>query len=413
MEGLDSVAIVGANLAGARVAESLRHRGYGGEIVLIGAEPHLPYERPPLSKQALLDGLTTPDSLLIRSHEQWAELDVEIRTGETVADIDPSLSSLCVESGYERRGFDVVVLCTGAKNRVLNVPGGNLGGVHYLRDIAEAAALSNSLKPGVQIVIIGGGYIGCEVAASAATLGCDVTILEAMPHVLSRALPPRWSDIIAQEHRQKGVEIRTGTMVRRLVGEDRVRAVELDEGELLEADVVVIGIGTEPSVGLGRSLRLNVQGGIVVDEFGRTSHPRVFASGDVTSQPDVWAGSGLRRLESFQNAQEQSDSVAAAILGQEASRRPVPWFWSDQYDLNIQTAGVVDDGDEVVVRGSVEDDGFCAFHLRNEQLVGAFAINRGREVRAAMRLMESGGRIEPTELADTSNDLRRIRVRQP
>ncbi|MBB3043421.1 NADPH-dependent 2,4-dienoyl-CoA reductase/sulfur reductase-like enzyme [Nocardioides soli] len=233
-----------------------------------------------------------------------------------------------------------------------------------------------------------------------------------MPHILSRALPPRWSDVIAHEHRQKGVQIRISTSVRRFVGDSRVRAVELDDGELLEADAVVVGIGMEPAVELGRSLELKVDGGILVDEAGRTSRPRVFASGDVTIQPDVWTGSGFRRLESFQNAQEQSDSVAAAILDQELPKRPAPWFWSDQYELNIQTAGVVEGGDDVVVRGSVEDGNFCAFHIRHGRLVGTFAINRGRDVRVAMRMMESGVAVVPAELADTSNDLRRVVARQ-
>ena len=410
MSYLDSVAIVGANLAGARVAESLRRRGYGGRVLLIGTEPHLPYERPPLSKQVLLDGLSTPDSLFIRSGEQWADLDVEVRTAETIASIDRSLSSLHTESGEVHSGVDVVVLCTGGRNRILNVPGGDLEAVYYLRDLEDAATLSTALKPGARVVLVGGGYIGCEIAASAVTRGCDVTVLEAMPYILSRALPSRWSDVIAQEHRRKGVQIRASTSVRRFVGDDWVRGVELADGELLEADIVVVGIGMEPAVDLGRSLELKVDGGILVDEAGRTSHPRVFASGDVTIQPDVWGGSGLRRLESFQNAQEQSDSVAAAILDQELPKRPAPWFWSDQYDMNIQSAGVVEDGDDVVVRGSIEDGNFCAFHLRHERLVGAFAVNRGRDVRAAMSMIELGGAVVPAELADTSNDLRRLRV---
>ena len=413
MERLGSVAIVGANLAGARVAESLRHRGYSGKVLLVGAESHLPYERPPLSKQALIEGMTTPDGLLIRTREQWADLDVEIRIGETVTAIEPSLSTLHTASGEEHRGVDVIVLCTGGVTRRLRVPGGNLQGVCYLRDIADAAVLSDSLTPGVRVAVVGGGYIGCEVAASAHTLGCEVTVVEAMPHLLSRALPPMWSELIARHHRHNGVRIRTRAAVRRLHGDDRVRAVELDDGSLLEADVVVVGIGMEPSVELARSLQLSVNGGIVVDEVGRTSHPRVFASGDVTSQPDVWAGSGFRRLESFQNAQEQSDNVASAILGQEPIRRRAPWFWSDQYELNIQTAGIIDAGDDVVIRGNVEDGSFSAFHLRNERLVGAFAINRGRDVRAAMRLIELGGWVDRSELSDTSNDLGRIRVRTP
>ena len=412
MSNLDSVAIVGANLAGARVAESLRRRGYGGRLLLIGTETHLPYERPPLSKQVLLDALTTPDSLVIRSSEQWGDLGVEVRTGETVAHIDRSLSSLHTDSGEVYSGVDAVVLCTGGRNRVLNVPGGDLEAVYYLRDLEDAAALSTSLKPGARVVLVGGGYIGCEIAASAATRGCSVTVLEAMPHILSRALPSRWSNVIAQVHRQKGVQIRTSASVRQFVGDGRVRAVELDDGELLEADVVVVGIGMEPAVELGRSLELKVDGGIVVDEAGRTSHPRVFASGDVTTQPDIWTGSGLRRLESFQNAQEQSDSVAAAILDQELPKRPAPWFWSDQYELNIQTAGVVEAGDDVVVRGSIEDGSFCAFHLRHERVVGTFAVNRGRDVRAAMRMMESGESVVRAKLADESNDLRRVVARQ-
>lgn len=412
MRDINSVAIVGANLAGSRTAESLRRRGYDGEVLLIGAEPHLPYERPPLSKHVLLSSAPDPDSLLIRSHEQWADLDIRIRTGETIARIDPSLSSLHTEPGSIHHPVDVVVLCTGGRNRILDVPGGDLDGIHYLRELEEAVALSAVLQPGVRVIILGGGYIGCEVAASAATCGCDVTVLEAMPRVLSRALPSEWSDVIAREHRRNGVKIRTNTTVRRFVGDARVRAVEIDDGELFEADIIVVGIGIEPAIELGRSLKLELRNGIVVDRDGRTSHPRVFAAGDVTNQPDIWAGTGFRRLESYQNAQEQADSVAAAILAQQAPKRPAPWFWSDQYELNIQTAGVVEEGDDVVVRGSIEHCNFSAFHFRNERLVGAFAVNRGRDVRSAMRMMEMGGFVAPAELADASIDLRQIAVKR-
>lgn len=409
MKELETITVVGASLAGARVAEALRNRGFVGAITLIGSEAYLPYERPPLSKQFLMDGDVTIDRLIIRSPHQWDEIDVRIQTDETVTRVDASTSTVSTAAGHVYRDVDAVVLCTGGRSRLLDVPGVDLAGVQQLRDLDDAASLAVFLRSGGRVVIVGGGYIGLEVAASASILGCGVTVVETAPSVLSRAIPRRWSAIIAAEHRRRGVEIRTSTSVRRFIGDGHVRAVELDDGTMLEADVVVIGVGMEPAVELASSAALETRGGIVVDAGGRTSNPHIFASGDVTVQPDLWGGSGLRRFESFQSAQEQSDAVAAAILGQRLPRRPVPWFWSDQYDLNIQTAGdTSSDASEVVVRGDPEDQSFVAFHVRNERMVGVFGLNRGRDVRAAMRLIDSGTPIDSELLSDPSVDLRRL-----
>lgn len=411
MKDLEKVIVVGANLAGARVAEALRTRGFVGQITLIGSEAYLPYERPPLSKQFLMDGEVTVDRLMIRSPQQWDDIDVQIQTAETVTGVDASTSTVSTAAGKLYRDVDAVVLCTGGRNRRLEVPGVDLAGVQYLRDLNDAASLAIFLRNGGRVVIVGGGYIGLEVAASASILGCAVTVVETAPSVLSRALPARWSAVIAAEHRRRGVEIHTGTSVRRFIGNGRVRGVELDDGTVLDADVVVIGVGMEPAVELAESTALETRGGIVVDAGGRTSNPRIFASGDVTVQPDLWGGRGLRRFESFQSAQEQSDAVAAAILGQPLPKRPVPWFWSDQYELNIQTAGdTSSDKSEVVVRGVPEDQSFVAFHVRNSRMVGVFGLNSGREVRAAMKLIDSGTQVQSALLSDPSVDLRHLPI---
>jgi 3-phenylpropionate/trans-cinnamate dioxygenase ferredoxin reductase subunit len=346
------------------------------------------------------------DSLFLRSAEQWAAIEVEVVTGERVVGVSPAERSLELASGG-RVVADQVLLTTGGRNRTLGFPGERLPGVFQLRDAGHSTELGAALVAGASVVVIGGGFIGAEVAASARTLGCDVTIVEAGKVPLERGLGAEWGTFVADEHRRRGVRVVTGIGVRALLGEHRVSGVELADGSRLDADVVVVGVGMVPRTELAELMGLEVAGGIVVDAGARTSNPAVFAAGDVTVQP-AWRGDGLVRLESYQNAQDQADVAAAAMLGQELPERDVPWFWSDQFDLNIQTAGHLSATGRVVVRGDREALSFTAFHVDGDRLAGALAVNRGKDVRAVMRLIAADVAVDDAALADESVDLRKL-----
>jgi 3-phenylpropionate/trans-cinnamate dioxygenase ferredoxin reductase subunit len=347
--------------------------------------------------------------VLLRS--DWDDLDVELITGDGVTAISPGLRRLELGSGASLRA-DKILLATGGRCLRLNVPGADLAGVHTLRELDDATGLGGELMPGAKVVVIGGGFIGLEVAASARTLGCDVTVVEAASVPLSRGLGSTYGTFVAEQHIARGVRVGVGVGARAILGVDRVTGVELDDGTVLPADVVVVGIGIVPRTELAAGLGIEVGQGIVVDAAARTANPAVFAAGDVTVQP-AWRGDRLVRYESYQNAQEQAAVAAASMLGRTAAERDVPWFWSDQFDLNIQIAGDIGDPDEVAVRGDPDALEFIAFHLRADTVAGVFAINRGKEVRAAMKLIAAGVPVAAEELTDESVDLRRLVRRAP
>jgi len=401
-------AIVGASLAGARAAEALRAAGFDGRIALIGAERHPPYERPPLSKAVLL-GKAEPSSLLLR--DDWDALDVELILGDPVTSISSAERLVLLASGASLRA-DKVLLATGGRCLRLDLPGAGLAGVHTLRELDDATRLGAELVPGARVVVIGGGFIGLEVAASSRMLGCDVIVVEAASVPLSRGLGSSYGAFVAEQHISRGVRVGVGVGVRAILGVDRVTGVELDDGSVLPADVVVVGIGIAPRTELAAGLGVAVRQGIVVDAAARTANPAVFAAGDVTVQPS-WRGDRLVRYESYQNAQQQAAAAAASMLGRPAAEREAPWFWSDQFDLNIQIAGDVTEPDEVVVRGDRDALSFISFHLRGATVAGVFAINRGREVRAAMKLISAAVPVSAEELMDESADLRRLVRRIP
>jgi 3-phenylpropionate/trans-cinnamate dioxygenase ferredoxin reductase subunit len=406
------IAVVGANLAGGRAAEALRRRGFAGRIVLFGDEPHAPYERPPLSKQALDTG-TEFEPAWLRTAQQWDEIDVELATSERVTGLWPAVRTLETGSGRTLRA-DLILLATGGRSRPLGIAGEKLPGVHHLRTHADAMLLRGALTAGSRVVVVGGGFIGTEVAASAIKAGCDVTVVEFGQTILQRGLGRRWGRYLEQVHTAQGVRIVTGRGVVALHagGHGRVGQAELDDGQRLDADVVVIGVGLLPAVELATSAGVTVaDGGIVVDQGAATSTGGIWAAGDVTVQP-VNGRTGLIRLESWQNAQDQADVAAAGMLGQPLPKRSVPWFWSDQYGLNIQIAGELGDAgdtadDRYAIRGDTASSSWLAFHLRNGHIRGVLGLNRGRDVRAAMRLIERGALVRADELADESVDLRR------
>jgi 3-phenylpropionate/trans-cinnamate dioxygenase ferredoxin reductase subunit len=417
---LSVVAVVGANLAGGRAAEALRRRGFAGRIVLFGEEPHAPYERPALSKAALSQAALPAraagpefEPTWLRSAQQWADLGVELALNERVTRLLAAGRTVQTGSGRTLRA-DAVLVATGGRSRPLGVPGENLAGVHHLRTYDDAMLLRAALRPGQRVVVIGGGFIGTEVAACAIAAGCDVTVVERAPVILERGLGRRWGRRMERLHAGHGVRFMTGHRVLGVGGSaGQVRYVELDDGRTLDADVVVIGVGLIPATELAVEAGAAVAGaggapGVIVDEAAATTVPGIWAAGDVTVQP-LAGRAGLVRLESWQNAQEQADVAAAGMLGQPQPARSVPWFWSDQYNVNVQIAGDLDEeaGDEVVLRGDPDGTSWLAFRLHAGRLAGVIGLNRGREVRASMRLIARGSLVSAGELADESVDLRR------
>jgi 3-phenylpropionate/trans-cinnamate dioxygenase ferredoxin reductase subunit len=354
-------------------------------------------------------GTAEPSSVLLRG--DWDELDVELILGDRVTSISSAERLVLLDSGASLR-VDKVLLATGGRCLRLDVPGAGLDGVHTLRDLDDATRLGAELAPGARLVVIGGGFIGLEVAASGRTRGCDVTVVEAASVPLSRGLGSVYGAFVAEQHITRGVRVGVGVGVRAILGVDRVTGVELDDGMVLPADVVVVGIGITPRTELAAGLGVEVRQGIVVNAAARTANPAVFAAGDVTVQPS-WRGDRLVRYESYQNAQQQAAAAAASMLGRPAADREVPWFWSDQFDLNIQIAGDVTGPDEVALRGDRDAPSFISFHLRGATVTGVFAINRGKEVRAAMKLISAAVPVTADELTDDSADLRRLVRRVP
>lgn len=405
MAARPTFAIVGANLAGGRAAETLRAEGFDGRIVLIGAEPHRPYERPPLSKEALR-GEAPYEKAFLCSEEWYVENDIELRLGVTATEFDPAAREIGLDGG-ERVAFDKLLLATGGRVRRLAVPGADLDGVLTLRTIDDSERIRARLIPGAPVVVIGAGFIGSEVAASAKMLGCRVTVLEVAPVPLGRALGPELGRIMGEIHREHGVDLRTGTGVERIEGDRGVARVVASDGATLEAAAVIVGVGIDPEDGLARRAGLEVSNGIVVNERCETSAPDIYAAGDVANHPNPILGERIR-VEHWQNAQNQGAAAARAMLGHAEPFAEIPWFWSDQYDLNIQMAGHATSWDRIVFRGDVDARSFSAFYLRGGLIAAALAVNRAKDVRAARGLIKDKVRVDPALLADESTDLRAL-----
>ena len=393
----DRVLIVGAGHASAQLCASLRQQGWAGEILLIGDEPSLPYQRPPLSK-TYLAGDTGLNDILIKKPEFYDTAEVTVRQGRVTA-IDRAAQTVALADG-EVLGYRHLVLCTGARPRQLTVPGADLPGVHALRTAADIEGIRAGLGDGVRVAIVGAGYIGLETAASLRRLGVAVTVLEAADRCLQRVTAPEVSAFYARVHREEGVDLRVGVGVAAIIGRDRVRGVELAGGEAIEADLVIVGIGVLPNVELAEQAGLATDDGIVIDAFGRTEDPAIFAAGDCTSYPDARYGHRLR-LESVPNAVEQAKSVAATICGVHRPISTLPWFWSDQYDLKLQIAGLNNGYDRVVLRGDpTTGRAFACFYLRDGQLIAADCVNRAPEFMFAKRVIGQHLPVDPDLLAD-------------
>jgi 3-phenylpropionate/trans-cinnamate dioxygenase ferredoxin reductase subunit len=391
---------VGGGHAGGTTAALLRQNGFDGDIVLIGAEPGLPYERPPLSK-AWLEGLADTDSLLLKPASFYTEQAIDLLLQNSAVEIDRSVRTVGLADG-RTIGYDRLVLATGTRARRLDVPGHDLDNVLYLRDHADAERVKAALGRGGRIVVCGGGYVGLEVAATARQLGLAVTVVEQQPRLLSRVASPSLAAFYLAHHVDHGVAVRLSARITSLVGRGGVVAgVELAGGEVLPCDAVVVGIGAVAQESVAVAAGLDCSDGIIVDGCSRTSDPRIFAVGDVARRPVELYGRSFR-FESVPNVVEQAKQVAAALTGRPAPRPDVPWFWSDQYDTKLQIAGMVCDTDSLVIRGVQADGRFAVFHLRGDRLMAVEAVNSPAEFVIGKKLIAGRRPVLVEKLADST-----------
>jgi 3-phenylpropionate/trans-cinnamate dioxygenase ferredoxin reductase subunit len=405
--------IVGASQAGLQLAVSLRDVGETGPITLIGEEPHAPYQRPPLSK-AYLQGSAELEQLWLRAPEVLTGSDISLVTGERIETLEltdggPS-GSARTKSGQVLT-FNRLALTVGARPRRLEAPGADLDGVTYLRTADDASLLRGLQSDAQSVVVIGGGFIGLEAAAVARAQGKSVTVVEAADRLIGRAVAPVVSEFYRAAHSRRGVDVRLDTRVTCLAGEhNRVQAVELSDGTWIPADLVIVGIGVVPRTKLARQLNLECEGGIVVDRHARTSNPTVVAAGDCTVQPHPLTGRGQVRLESVQNAISQAKTAAATLAGQSEPNDSVPWFWSDQYNLKLQIAGLSGGHDQHVVRGDIEGEAFSVLYYREGALLAVDAVNQAGDYMAVRKALTPGATIPAEAAADSSVALRELIV---
>ncbi|MGV1757153.1 NAD(P)/FAD-dependent oxidoreductase [Rhizobium sp. A22-96] len=376
--------IVGAGECGARAAFALREKGFDGDVTLIGAEAIAPYERPPLSKGGAGQA---PDPKFVTASERYQEQSIHLRLDMTVTAIDPVAKAIRLADGH-MLGYDKLLLATGSTARGLPGADGTSDRIRVLRTHADAVALHAALHPGRHIAIIGGGFIGLELAATARMRGADVTVIEGLPRVLKRGVPEEIAEAITERHRLEGVDVRCGETIGSVREETDKVIIGLANGEMIPADLLLVGIGASPNIGLAEAAGLTIDNGIAINERLETSASDIYAAGDCCSFPLALYGGRRVRLESWRNAQEQANLAAANMLGEGAEISAVPWFWSDQYDLTLQIAGLAD-GAATHIRRDLGDGAFILFHLdESGRLLAASGIGRGNAVARDIRLAE-------------------------
>lgn len=412
IESQDHVYIVGAGHAGGELAFSLRQQGSTAAITIVGEEAHLPYQRPPLSK-AFLKGDVEPSALYLRQQAAFEKANIGLLLSRRVERIERAAKKLIFDDGREAT-YSKLALTTGGRARHLTISQAaqaeRARNFHYLRSIDDVIAIRARFEAGKRLVIIGGGYVGLEVAASAIARDLNVTILEALPRVLARVTAPQLSAFYERVHRNAGVDLRTSVEVTGLdfnAEGDMVTAVHCTGGVVLPADLVIVGIGQLPNTELAQAAGLDVDNGIVVDELAVTSDPDIVAAGDCTNHPSVFCGRRLR-LESVPNAVEQSRVAAATLAGKPRTYDAVPWFWSDQYDLKLQMTGLSHGYDQFVLRGSMDNKTFAAFYLKNGRLIACDAVNRAQEFMVAKRMVAACMTFDAAALADETVPLKNL-----
>ena len=402
---MPTIAIVGASLAGSSAAATLREEGFDGRVVLIGAEPQPPYDRPPLSKNYLRGGMPFEKTLL-RPLEFYRERNIEMRLGTTVTRVEPEKRILELPGG-ERLEFDQLLIATGGRNRRFPIPGLDLPGVHDLRTVADADRIREAIAAGGRAVVVGMGFIGAEVAASMRQSGLEVVAVEPFKTPLYRALGEEIGRVVEGLHRDHGVELILEDAVTAFEGAGKVERIVTRNGRRVECNLAVFGLGIEPATELVAGTTVRVDNGIVVDDQCRTNVPGIFAAGDVANHYHPVCGRQMR-VEHWQNGVKQGAAAARSMLGRSQSYDEVHWFWSDQFDANIQYAGFHADWDTIVVRGSLAERKFLAFYLADGRVESVVAINQGRDLRRTLPIIKARVRVDPARLADPTVDLRTL-----
>ena len=399
-----SVVIIGASHAAAQASVSLRQGGYDGIITVVGDELDLPYHRPPLSKD-FLSGNKALDDILIRPASGYETADIEMKLGTRVEAIDRAAKTVVTDAG-ETLSYDKLVLTTGARIRRLPVPGEDLDGVYYLRDTKDVRAIKAEVKAGQKAVIIGGGYIGLETSASLKKQNMDVTVLEAMPRILQRVTAPIMSAFYKRIHSEEGVKILEGVMASAIEKTDKGLRVQTSCEQSFDADIVIIGIGVIPNIELAEAAGLETGNGIEVNEFCQSSDPDIYAAGDVTWHYNPIYDRHIR-LESVPNATEQAKTVAAHLNEQPKPYNSLPWFWSDQYDLKLQIAGLSGGYDDIVIRGDIDSSrSFAAYYFLGDKLLAVDAVNAPRDFMMAKMALSKGKTLDKAVLSDPEADLK-------
>jgi 3-phenylpropionate/trans-cinnamate dioxygenase ferredoxin reductase subunit len=397
--------ILGANLAGGTAAETLRKEGFDGRIVLVGAEPDGPYERPPLSKEYLRHE-SPRDDVFLNPLEYYREQDIELRRGQKAVRLNAAGKSVVLESGDEVP-YDRLLITTGTTPRKLRVPGADRESIFYLRTLRDSDALGEALQKRPRVLVIGAGFIGSEVAASARSLGCEVTMLEVAPVPLVRALGEQLGAVYADFHREQGVEVRTNTGIAEFRGSGRLEAAVTTSGDTIPCDVAVIGVGVAPATAFLEGSGVALENGVLTDELCRANVPDIFAAGDVANWwHPTWQE--RLRLEHYDNAVNQGTAAAKSMLGKGEPYAPIPYFWSDQYDLNLQYLGYASRWDEIVLRGSQAEHSFSAFYLLDGRVRACLSVNRFPDQAAARRLISAGSPVDGRRLADET-----VEIEQP
>jgi 3-phenylpropionate/trans-cinnamate dioxygenase ferredoxin reductase component len=402
--GKETYLIIGGGVVGGRAAETLRTAGFDGRVRLISAESNLPYRRPPLSKE-YLRGERDAQSLFLRPLDFYERRGIELLEDRRVNRVDVVAKYACLENG-EEVPYDKALIATGATPRRLTVPGSELAGVVVLRTIEESTWLRTRFEERPRVLVVGSGFIGCEVAASARALGCEVTMVSPTLPML-RALGEPFAEFYASVHRERGVDVQTGVGIVRFRGGDRVEAAITSAGKTVACDVAVAGVGVVPETALLAGEPVTLENGVATDEFCRTSADGLFAAGDVAN----WWHPELRRrirIEHFDNAKQQGVAAAKNMLDANEPYAPIPYFWSDQYDLNLQYVGFAGSDDRFVMRGDPESRSFSGFFLADGRLTACIAVNRARDLAAARKLLQSGRLVSFEQLADDSFDLKQL-----
>ena len=399
---MENLVIVGAGQSAIQCITSLRKEDYPGLITLVGEEEHLPYQRPPLSKGFLEDTISN-ERLYFKKLEFFIENKVQLKLGTKAEEIDIENNNIHL-SDNTKLSFDKLVFATGSSVRKLDFPGKDLNSIHYLRGLDDALSIKKDLQTSQNIVVVGAGYIGLEVAAIAAKQNKSVTVIEMADRVMNRTVDPQISDYYLNLHQKNGVTFKFNTSLQEIIGTNNPEKVVCSDGSEVAADMVVIGAGIMPNVELAENAGLSCDNGIVVNEFGKTDHADIYACGDCTNHPNKLLNKKIR-LESVHNAMEQSKTVASSIINQSIAYNQIPWFWSDQYDHKLQIVGLSGDHDKVIMRGDMSEAKFMLFYTKDEKLIAVDAVNNSKEFLICKKLVANKVTIKPDEISNPATNL--------